>query len=563
MKRLGQDFCCNYHLFFYAIYILICIFLFWKCKFGIANTDESFYLTIPYRLWQGDSLLLHEWHRSQMFGFLLYPILKVYLSVFQSTEAILLNFRYIFTCVWCLSALFFYNQLKMFSKVGAMISSISFLLYAPFGIMALSYNSMGILLLLIAGTLMITAKENHSRFKYILAGSCMAGAVLCCPFLILLYAMFSLYSLRSTIYKKDLDQKRIWLFVSHGIVLVFFAFGAFVLSKASFSELLQVLPYILQDPEHSAIDVITSTKKYLFSIFYCNPISNYYIIFFILLLYFGCYKRKRLLGFAGVCGIVLVLQIVFLINKPYINFFMFFPCLLGFYCCLTSKDRAIHQIFKFIWIPGLVYTYCINLSSNQQFYAISSAATLMTIASLLIVVLYTKKVLLKCAKPGKKKIIILSVCLLFLLQISIQFYMRFVSVFWETGIKSQTELIMLGPEKGLLVSNNALLPYDNFYKDIALIRKHKDINQVLYLSTNTWMYLCSDKKFATYSAWLSGVNPASLIKLDQYFSMFPSKTPDTIYIESCNKKYIDYYQTKGYIVNRTNAGNYILTLKAL
>ena len=41
--------------------------------------DEGFYLTIPYRLIQGDCLLVDEWHVSQLAGFLLIPVLKLYL----------------------------------------------------------------------------------------------------------------------------------------------------------------------------------------------------------------------------------------------------------------------------------------------------------------------------------------------------------------------------------------------------------------------------------------------------------------------------------------------------
>ena len=57
-----------------------------------------------------------------------------------------------------------------------------------FGIMALSYNSMGILLLLSACVLVATADPKR-RAAPLLAGLFFAGAVLCCPYLLLLYVL--------------------------------------------------------------------------------------------------------------------------------------------------------------------------------------------------------------------------------------------------------------------------------------------------------------------------------------------------------------------------------------
>ena len=62
----------NYDVFlFLAAMLPVAVMLFAKCKYGIGNRDESFYLTVPYRLCQGDRLFLNEWHLSQMAGWIL------------------------------------------------------------------------------------------------------------------------------------------------------------------------------------------------------------------------------------------------------------------------------------------------------------------------------------------------------------------------------------------------------------------------------------------------------------------------------------------------------------
>ena len=63
----------------------------WKAPFGMAIPDEALYLTIPYRLLQGDSLLLHEWHVTQLASLLLLLPLRLVLALRTSTEGVLLT----------------------------------------------------------------------------------------------------------------------------------------------------------------------------------------------------------------------------------------------------------------------------------------------------------------------------------------------------------------------------------------------------------------------------------------------------------------------------------------
>lgn len=66
-----------------------------KCRYGFTNIDESFYLTIPYRLCQGDRLLLNEWHLSQLSGWILRFPMAAFLRINGGTEGICLSFRYL------------------------------------------------------------------------------------------------------------------------------------------------------------------------------------------------------------------------------------------------------------------------------------------------------------------------------------------------------------------------------------------------------------------------------------------------------------------------------------
>ena len=78
---------------FWGLFLICGILILYKCRYGYAYSDECFYLTIPYRLTQGDRLILNEWNPAQLAGFLLYPAVSLYLRIFGSTEGIVLAFR--------------------------------------------------------------------------------------------------------------------------------------------------------------------------------------------------------------------------------------------------------------------------------------------------------------------------------------------------------------------------------------------------------------------------------------------------------------------------------------
>ena len=65
--------------FFIVGTVLLLFFSLWKVRYGLGLYDEAFYLTIPYRMCQGDKLFLNEWHVSQLSALLQYPLMKLYL----------------------------------------------------------------------------------------------------------------------------------------------------------------------------------------------------------------------------------------------------------------------------------------------------------------------------------------------------------------------------------------------------------------------------------------------------------------------------------------------------
>lgn len=554
---------------FWALFAIAGCFLLWKCRYGFGNVDESFYLTVPYRLWMGDGLFSQEWHLSQMAGFLLLPFMAVYMLLSGgSTAGIILAFRYIFTCVQGLAAVFLYLRLKKFSWSGACIAALVFFLYAPFGIMALSYNSMGILCLTVSTVLLLT-NTRGSKLEYALSGLFFAAAVLCCPYLA---AVYFLYSLAVLIQKLrpfcgwEVLSGKCWLWLTCGIGALAVLFCGFVLSRASLSDIVAAFPVIMQDPEHASRSASYLIESYFRSIFIRNAHWQYIALGYAVLWLACKLDRKGRIprGIFFILGAVLaaVMMLPFVTDNRYINFIMFPLNLFALFCCGLTKDKTVKKLLLTVWLPGILYSFCIHMASNQYFYAISSASAVSLVGSILIVVLTARELILPLsAKPLKALTAAALVCLM-ALQAGGLVSLRYTSVFWETSMEDQTVLMEAGPEKGLLVTPWRKQHYEGFLADTAPFREEEKAESVLYLSEYTWLYLAGEGiEMSPYSAWLAGVNENTVARLTAYYALNPEKLPQVVYAE---KEYAEFARELcgqyGYESQTTAKGNLVFTL---
>lgn len=132
---------------FFMLLGLTAVFFCWRCRYGFAEADEAFYPTIAYRLTQGDRLLVDEWHMSQLSSVLLYLPVLLFTRLTGGTAGIYLALRYLYVAVQCLVAATVYLRLRRYHSLGAAAGALALAVYAPYGINALSYNSLGILLM--------------------------------------------------------------------------------------------------------------------------------------------------------------------------------------------------------------------------------------------------------------------------------------------------------------------------------------------------------------------------------------------------------------------------------
>lgn len=548
------------------------IFLFWKCRFGFGNVDESFYITIPYRLFKGDALFLEEWHLSQMAGLLTLPPVALYVTLTGGTDGIVLFMRYVCTFVQCVIALFIYLRLRKLTWAGAAVASLSFVLYIPFGIMALSYNSMGIMALVVCTVILYTAKR-MKPLQYTIAGLFYAAAVLCCPYLAVVFVIYlvavACIALRKYLSRTPAGEDyNCWsikgaAFVTLGAAIAAVAFLIFVLSRASLGDILKAFPQILNDPEHPAVPFMNSFNAFFRRIHKANALTPQHYDAFLLLGIICLADRnnhkRKLIYFPIATALTLSLMQSHYEENDYINHLMWSVNILAIFAFILTREKRIKGLFYTMWLPGILYAFCLNITSNQGFYAISSASAAATVGSILMVVLFAGEMVADAAVPiwWLRHCAAALVGLLLVFQLGTQCVLRYNSVFWETGMENQTVMLEDGIDAGLMVSPSWERSYHNTLKNLQILEQY-DPEKVLFLSKSTWYYLATDYEFCTYSAWIAGVTEHSVNRLEAYYRLNPQKIPDVVFADSKYKEIAEIFCQRLNYHMQPVSGGYIL-----
>ncbi|MDO4478987.1 MAG: hypothetical protein Q4B73_08120 [Lachnospiraceae bacterium] len=382
-------------LVFSVGFIVLALFLLLKCRYGIGNSDESFYLTIPYRMMKGDVLFLHEWHPSQMAAFLQLPFMKMYLAVTKgNTTGIILTFRLIYVACQLVTVQVLYHCLKRYSRIGAGLGALFLGIYAPFGMMALSYNSMAIMLLAVGCALLLTARRPIVGLP---AGLALAGAVLCCPHLVVLYVIYAVAVLIGWLRKREKKAVATFLFVTLGCGLSAAAVMGWLLSRMNLETFLVSLKWVLTDPEHKG--GIAKKMVDLVGLIFKpegNPVVPFVWAVVIVAMIVGAVSRRMKVKEAAF-AVTLLAAAVHLVSVivvyRYPNFLMLPLCLPALASFVIFRMPLVKRLFVLGWIPGMVYAMCIHFSSNQRLYAISSAATVALVFSVVILFVTVRELL--------------------------------------------------------------------------------------------------------------------------------------------------------------------------
>lgn len=582
---------------FIVLMLAAVLFSIWKCRYGFGGNDEAFYLDTPHRLTLGDALIKDEWNLSQLSSFLLLPFTWLYTTITGGTAGILLVARFAYILIHCIVSVFIYIRLRKFGYT-ALAASVLFFVYTPYDIMALSYNTMGLDLVAVTGVLMATTSY-QKKLPLIISGLTFAGAVLCNPYLLMAYVIFAGCMVINLIVKKLKKVNNIfagdyfsfktflWFTVGAGILAALFL--AFFFTRADISHIQTNLPYMLSDPEHPGIPILTRLNFYFTTIWNAANLFNVSIIAYAVVLLAMIIDRKRrphrVFYLTATCAIVLFAYCCLfekLVDYNY-NAIMFPFIYLGItsYILTENKNR---NLLVCLFSLGIIYSFVLCLSSNQYFYITSMAMASTNIASFIFTGILIREIRAEKYDENQKKVEMFAfgsndkttsysyapkkifsavafVCtaLVILCQGCMQLTVKANHVFWDYNVSYLNTQLTGGPADGIITNQANAKTYQSILSDINQLYGNKKGENLLFLTAKTWTYLAAeDMNYATFSGWLSGENDTAVTRLNQYYTINPQKTPEYIYIPKESKWNFTNLtadaNAKGYTVKETNAG---------
>ena len=522
------------------------IFAFWKCVFGFGGNDEAFYLTVPQRFNMGDALIKDEWHLSQLSGFLLMPFVWLFTTITGSTEGIILAARVLYIIFHATVSIVIYSRIRKYGYVSV-FASVLYFIYTPYDIMAMSYNTMGLDFVTLAGVIMGTASYKK-KLPLIVSGVAFAAAVLCCPYLAAAYILYGICVLIHTfiknketkfILKSELFAGKTFLFFSIGIFALAAVFLVFALTRVSIKEIFNYLPYLMTDPEHPQMALGTRFGMYFKSIYNCHShfkIALFsYLVMIVVMIIDRKRKSHRSIYLIVTTAIVIFCYVLLLPQLAYstynaIMFPLIFIGITSYFLC-ENKPKP---LFASLFVPGIIYSFAICFSSNQYFYVISMVITASNIASYVFLAQLLRE--MKTTQDNieyavwVKRGSFLFVAFMIFLQGAFQITVKAEHCFWESGNTSNlTAQIKNGPAKGIYTNVNNCNTYEQIYSDLQYY-KNKQEDKILFLTSKTWCYLAVDFPYGTLSAWISGEKPSSVERLKTYYRVNYEEIPKYIYI---------------------------------
>lgn len=524
-------------LIFLCALIPLLFFFIWKCRYGYGGLDEPFYLTLAQRLSMGDALLSEEWNLSQLSGILLMPFYRLHELIAGGTDGIVLHFRYIYTAMQLLTAVFVYLALRRY-RYGALCGVFIFAVYTPYDVMALSYNTFALMAVTLCLSL-LSCCSREGRACFLLAGFCYAVAVIANPYIILLYVFGAVLFLAAQFVRPSLRK---W-----GRGLLFFTLGAaipavyllvLIFSRAGLGTIMDNLSAIFQDPEHAS----RSIKENLYSIWYVmRSTFGMFLAVWFLLAALSLIDRKKTHAWMYFCMTALVTATAVMTHIPSIqtnyNYIMFPVTLCGLSAYLLTVKKN-HRVFLFLWCFGMLYAFCLGCASNQGENAICMGMPAAAVGSAVLIWEFVKEQFALCRDRRRFTTPLTAgiAVLLLLSQLGTECYAKAVHAFWEPSVLALDTEITEGPLNGVLTTKEHAQDYDMLLSEIRPYRNGSD-SPVLFVCSSPWCYLYAERPYGVYSSWISTLSssadigaPLLIDRLGDYYRLHPDRIPADIYI---------------------------------
>lgn len=545
--------------------------------------DESFYATIPYRLVNGDSLIQHEWHLSQFSSLFSYLPVWIWTTIKGSADGIFVFLRYTYLVIHTVIAIVIYIFFRKYKK-WAVITSMLFYAQVAYRTLAISYQSIFVVFLLLLTFCLVSIYEKHSTRLYVFAGVCFGCCCVCNPFFCIAFILYlvvcalwgkreklinKIFEIRLSqtavkkkrITKKQKEEKKnqfinslpdvekyacffgkeavikiiCGIFIVAGIAMAFF-----FLTGGTIHSITKNVANLLGSSEYDVasssffsklVETISCILKASLGTAFILP-----VIFIVLLQD----KKKRhnshrlvYLSVSVLWSVIFMIGTMVIYKDMDLNAVSLPFCLISTVCyCLTEKKNKI--LFYCIYIPGLVGTFFQYLAANTHLAVIGVVLAVNSVAGVFFTMdLWNEMNSVTEKKPvsATKKnfsgycrlMIVTGLCL------QVLFY----GIYYQKGriYTAGDSQVTVGPYSGMYMTEANYDQYSKEINDMDVIKSISRKDDAVYLASyRNWMYMYLEQPIAAYTTWYRGTTDKH--QLIKYYKENPQKIPKYIYVES-------------------------------
>ncbi len=476
-----------------------------RALYGFCWSDESFYLTFAQRLWNGQRLILDEWHPVQFYSVIFYPVLTLYRAI-RGTEGIYLFARLLYLLLaFGVSELVLFTFSKEERVLPGFLCAASVLAYSRGNIWGLSYYNLFLLLMLTA--LCLAVRGRGKRLLSVLSGVCLGFAVLCVPY----FTVFVVPTLIWGFWKKEHRTQTLW--IALGIVLSAAYFLLLFLPK-DLGAVASSLKTILSDPEHSSGPAAN----------FVAAVENVRLIYLrdILLAVFCAALlwavRKLLPGkaWAEVPALILVCLGAF---------YSFWRCRKG-ETGFAAYSFCIYALVLFRWDDSQKLDLLLRRVGAAMAVAMAMSSNTEAIGFTVGLCVYSMGLVLPLsrAQEGRRAVCLVLSCLM----VSITFCSRVTTVFRDGPLGTLTETMESGPAAGIRTTKESKEQYDQVLSMLEdLEGKYGRGNSVFFTKLLPWGYLACDFPCGAPTAWRTELSSP---RLEDYYESHPKAIPTIVVV---------------------------------
>ncbi len=542
------------------------------------GNDESFYITHPFQLVHGDSLIRDNWHLTQFSSLFSYIPVYIWTAIKGSADGIFLFLRCIYLAIHTGVSVLIYRFFREYGK-WAIMASLLFYIQIPYKVFAISYQSVFLIGLLILAICLLSIYKNQSAKLYAIAGVCYGCCCVCNPLFCILFPIYLLAyvicslknrAIKGTILqhnngktkKRTKKQKRelrkqeaipnsnkydcfftkeaVLFFICGILIVALIAVVFFFATGGTIRSITNNLGFVLGSSEYTIFSSASLFSKLTDTFMYYSQANfNFPWILPILSVFLLLDKNRKCNSHRVIYMIAVILwAVMFIFGFIKADEFYTGAVTLPFFVfstlCYLLTEKKNKVLFYCMYLPGLIGTLFQYLAANTHLAVIGIMLAVCNVPAVFFVRDLLKEFSYSIDKESKvtfnkKASVLCSGIIIAALCVQIAFscvFYQYLQISRKDVVKATT-----GSYSGLYLTKEKYDIYGKTINDLDFIKSiSRESDPVLVLSYENWMYLYLERPIASYTTWYRGA--PDIIQLTSYYRVNSKKIPKYIYIKS-------------------------------